>query len=458
MLRRSITGALVDSPPLIALAREDTIESYTLPQGVISQIMRDMAAGRPGLITRTGLHTFVDPRHGGARQSPSAHEDLVELIEIEQQEWLRFKPFPLDVVVLRGTTADQDGNVTMEHEAVPGEMLSCAQAARRQGAAVVVQVKRLARRGTLLPRLVKIPGILVDYVVVDPEQRQTYHTEYSPSYAGELRVPTEGLRRLPFDHRKIIARRAAMELVPGAICNLGAGISTGISAIAAEEDLLDLIVLTNEQGFIGGAPLTGADSGAAQNYDAVVDQPYQFDFYDGGGLDIAFLSAAEVDPSGNVNVSRFGATIVGIGGFINISQNARKVVFSGTLTAGGLHVTCERGALRIMTEGKHRKFVSAIEQVCYNAPFAESEGRTALFITERCVFRATRGTLELVEVAPGIDVERDIIAHMAFRPKISAALRSMDARLFSPEPIGLRADIENLFRTDRAPRRQIAAV
>ncbi|HYZ63765.1 MAG TPA: CoA-transferase [Acetobacteraceae bacterium] len=454
MLRRSITGALIDSPALIDLALQDKIESYTLPQGVLSQIMRDMAAGRPGLVTRTGLHTFVDPRHGGARQSPSAREDLVELLEIDGREWLRFKPLPLDVVFLRGTTADEDGNIMMEQEAIPGEMLSCAQAGRCQGAAVVVQVKRMAKRGTLSPRLVKIPGILVDYVVVDPEQRQTYHTVYNPSYAGELRVPTEGLRRLPFDHRKIIARRAAMELVPGAICNLGAGISTGISSIAAEEDILDLIVLTNEQGFIGGAPLTGPDSGAALNYDAVVDQPYQFDFYDGGGLDLAFLSAAEVDPAGNVNISRFGSKIVGIGGFINISQNARKVVFSGTFSAGGLEIACEAGQLRVVSEGRHSKFVGAIEQVCYNAPFAEREGRSALFVTERCVFRAARGTLELIEVAPGIDVKRDILERMAFQPEISNALRPMDPRLFAPEPMGLRADLELLSRHARAPRRQ----
>ncbi|MBV8853501.1 MAG: hypothetical protein JOY91_08875, partial [Sinobacteraceae bacterium] len=248
----------------------------------------------------------------------------------------------------------------------------------------------------------------------------------------------------------------AMELVPGAICNLGAGISTGISAIAAEEDVLDLIVLTNEQGFIGGAPVTGPDSGAAQNYDAVVDQPYQFDFYDGGGLDVAFLSAAEVDAAGNVNVSRFGSKIVGIGGFINISQNARKVVFSGTLTAGGLEVACEDGGLRIISEGRHGKFVSAVEQVCYNAQFAESEGRTAVFVTERCVFRAARGTLELVEVAPGIDVQRDILDRMAFRPEVSNALKPMDARLFAPEPMGLRADLERLSPQARVPRRQPA--
>lgn len=442
MLKRSITGALIDSPPLIDLAFKDEIESYTLPQGVISQIMRDMAGGRPGLITRTGLHTFVDPRYGGARQSPSASEDLVELMTIDGEEYLRFKPLPLDVAILRGTTADEDGNVSMEQEAIFGEMLSCAQAARRNGRLVIVQVKRVAKRGTIPAKLVKIPGILVDHVVVDEEQRQTYATDYSPAYAGEMRIPLDALKSLPFDARKIVARRAAVEIIPGAICNLGAGISTGISAVAAEEAILDNIILTNEQGFIGGAPLTGPDSGASQNYDAIVDQPYQFDFYDGGGLDIAFLSFAEVDPEGNVNISRFGSKIVGIGGFINISQNARKVVFSGTFTSGGLELKTGGGRLEVKQEGKHKKFVQSIEQICYNAAFAEREGRTALFVTERAVFRAVDRTLELIELAPGIDIDRDISPHMAFQPRISANLKPMDERLFRAGRMGLLDDLK----------------
>ncbi len=447
MLKRSITSALIDAPSLIPMAQNDEIESYTLPQGVLSQIMRDMAAGRPGLITRTGLHTFIDPRQLGGRQSPSAKEDLVELMEIDGKEWLRFKPFPLDVVFLRGTTADEDGNITMEEEAILGEMISCAQAARRNGGIVVVQVKRMAKRGTLPPKSVKIPGILVDYVVVDPEQRQTYATHYSPSYAGELRVPLDGMKRLPFNERKVIARRAAMELTPRAICNLGAGISTGISAVAAEEGILDEMVLTNEQGFIGGAPLTGVDSGAAENYMAAVDQPYQFDFYDGGGLDCAFLSFAEVDPKGNVNISRFGSKIVGVGGFINISQNAKKVVFSGTFTAGGLQIECGNGRLAILTEGRLKKFVSAIEQICYNAVFAEEEGRQAIFVTERAVLRPRDGELEVFEIAPGVDLERDVIAQMNFRPRIASDLREMDARLFAPEKMGLLADMQKKRET-----------
>ncbi len=442
LIRRSVTSAIVDSPRLVPLARDNKIESYTLPQGVLSQLMREIAGGRPGLITKTGLHTFVDPRHGGARQSASAKEDLVELVTIGGEEWLRFKPLRFDAAFLRGTTADENGNISMEQEAIFGEMLSMAQATRRNGGIVVVQVKRLARAGQLPPKSVKIPGILVDYVVVDPAQKQTYATDYDPSYAGELRLPLTAMKPLPFGVRKIVARRAAMELTPGAICNLGAGISTGISPIATEEGILDRITLTNEQGFIGGAPLTGVDSGAAQNYDALVDQPYQFDFYDGGGLDLAFLSFGEVDSAGNVNVSRFADKIIGIGGFINISQNAKKVIFSGTFTAGGLEIECADGALRIAKEGRHAKFVRRIEQVCYSAQFAKSEGRSALFVTERAVLRPVDGTLEVVEIAPGIDLERDVLARMGFVPKVSPHLKRMDRRLFSPEPMNIKAEVE----------------
>jgi propionate CoA-transferase len=357
LLRRAITSALVDSPGLVRLAAEDKIEAYTLPQGVLSQLMRDMAAGRPGLLTKTGLHTFVDPRQQGARQSPRTPPDFVEVVNLAGEEWLFFKPVPVSVAFLRGTTADEDGNVTMEEEAVLGEMLAMAQATRRAGGIVIVQVKRMARRGTLPAKQVRIPGILVDFVVVDAEQRQTYATHYDPSYSGELRIPAGDIKSLPFGPRKVIVRRAAMELFPGAVCNLGAGVSTGLSTIAAEEELLDVAILTNEQGIIGGAPITGRDSGGGQNFAAMIEQPAQFDFYDGGGLDLAFLSFAEVDAEGNVNVSRFGDKIIGVGGFINISQNARCVIFSGTLTAGALDIGWEEGRTVIRKEGRHRKFV-----------------------------------------------------------------------------------------------------
>jgi propionate CoA-transferase len=452
LLRRAITSALVDSPGLVTLAAQDKIEAYTLPQGVLSQLMRDMAGGRPGLLTKTGLHTFVDPRQQGARQSPRTPADFVEVVQLAGEEWLFFKPVPMNVAFLRGTTADELGNVTMEQEAVYGEMLAMAQATRRAGGVVVVQVKRMARRGTLPAKQVKIPGILVDFIVVDPDQRQTYATDYDPSYAGELRIPTDHIKPLPFGPRKVIVRRAAMELFPGAICNLGAGVSTGLSTVAAEEGLLDAVVLTNEQGLIGGAPITGRDSGGAQNFDAMIEQPAQFDFYDGGGLDVAFLSFAEVDPRGNVNISRFGDKIIGVGGFINISQNAKCVVFGGTLTAGDLDVAWEGGKTVIRKEGRHRKFVPRLEQICYSAEMARSRGQVALFVTERAVFRVGAEGLELVEIAPGLDVERDVVAHMGFRPKTSRDVKVMDVRIFDPGLMGLGQHVLNKPHRYRSAR------
>jgi len=452
LLKRAITSALVDSPGLVRLAADDRIEAYTLPQGVLSQLMRDMAAGRPGLITKTGLHTFVDPRQQGARQSPRTPPDFVEVVELAGEEWLFFKPVPVNVAFLRGTTADEDGNVTMEEEAVLGEMLAMAQATRRAGGIVVVQVKRMASRNTLPAKQVRIPGILVDFVVVDPEQRQTYATHYDPSYSGELRIPIDDIKPLPFGPRKVIVRRGAMELFPGAICNLGAGVSTGISTIAAEEGLLEAVHLTNEQGIIGGAPITGRDSGGGQNFAAMIEQPAQFDFYDGGGLDLAFLSFAEVDAQGNVNVSRFGDRIIGVGGFIDISQNAKCVVFGGTLTAGDLDIGWESGRTVIRREGRHRKFVPKLEQICYSADIGRANGQVALFITERAVFRVGRDGLELIEIAPGLDAERDVVAQMDFRPRIAPDLRVMDARIFEPRNMGLAGDVQRKPPRHRSPR------
>jgi propionate CoA-transferase len=452
LLKRDVGGTFVNSPKISELALADKIEGYTLPQGALSQLTREIAAGRAGLLTETGLHTFIDPRHGGGRQSKRATDDLVELVEFRGKEYLFYKPFPIDVCLLRGTTADEDGNVTMEEEAVFGEMLSEAQAARRCGGVVIVQVKRLAKRGTLPAKQVKIPGILVDLVVVEPAQRQTYLTAYSPAYAGELKVPLADIPVLPFDARKVIARRAACELFPGAICNLGSGISTGIANVAAEEGVLDAVCLTNEQGLIGGAPAAGGEAGASRNYAAMIDQPYQFDFYDGGGLDLAFLSFAEVDREGNVNVSRFGGRIVGPGGFINISQNAKCVVFGGTFTAGASELAWPGGAMRIARDGAKPKFVAAVEQITYSGRYARVCGRAALYVTERAVFRLVDGGLELIEIAPGVELERDILAKMAFRPKLATPLKTMDARLFVPAKMGLAKDLAEKPQRAVSPR------
>ena len=452
-LKRVVCGTLVDSPPVERLAAENRIEAYTLPQGAISMLTREMAAGRPGLVTETGLHSFVDPRKGGGKQSSLATEDLVEVVELAGREYLFYKPFRPDVALLRGTTADEDGNVSMEGEAIFGEMLSMAQATRRAGGLVIVQVKRLANRGTLPAKSVKIPGMLVDLVVVDPGQTQTFWSDYNPAYAGELKIPLSQIAKLSFGARKIVARRAACELFPGAICNLGSGISTGIASIAAEEGCLDAVVLTNEQGLIGGAPATGNEVGASRNYQAIVDQPYQFDFYDGGGIELAFLSFAEVGADCSVNVSRFGDRIIGPGGFINISQNAQTMIFSGTFTSGGLEIDWPDGQAVIRCEGREKKFVRAVQQLSYSGPFANARGQRTLYITERAVFRRNEaGRLELIEIGPGIDLERDVLAQMEFRPDIAGDLRTMDARIFRPEPMGLGGLVEANRRGPRSER------
>ena len=440
LVKRIITGALVNSPAFQKRAAENSVEAYTLPQGALSQLMRDMAAGRPGLISHVGLHTFIDPRFGGGRQSKSAGEAIVELVELNGQEWIFYKPYHVDVAFLRGTTSDEDGNISMEKEAVFGEMLSMAQATHNCGGLVIVQVERLTQNGSIPAKLVKIPGLLVDLVVVDPHQRQTYLTQYNPAYAGEIRLPEDSITPLPFDLRKIIARRAAMELQPNAICNLGAGVSTGIGTIAAEEGFLNQIILTNEQGLNGGSP--SSDAGASVNYTSIVEQPYQFDFYDGGGLDLAFLSFAEVDSAGSVNVSRFVGRIIGVGGFVNISQNAKKVVFSGTLSAGGLKIIIRQGQLRIINEGKKKKFVSQLQQVSYNGTFADQCGQEAMYVTERAVFKRKNGQLELIEIAPGVDIDRDVLSQMEFQPLISNDLKLMDQRLFAEETMGLMNDLK----------------
>jgi propionate CoA-transferase len=424
------------------------LEAWTLPQGTLSQLMRDMAAGRPGLITATGLHTFVDPRHGGGRQSASAAEDLVELTTVGGREYLLYKSFSVDVAVIRATTADERGNLTMEREAFFGESFSIAAAAHRQGGIVIAQVERLAAAGTLHGKLVKVPGIVVDYVVLAPAQPQTYQTPYSPAYAGELREPDTAIRQIPFDIRKVIARRGAMELFPGAVVNLGFGVSNGISSVAAEESLAHELTLTVEQGIIGGVPAGGKDAGASVNYDMMADQPYQFDFYDGGGLDLACLGMAQADGHGNVNVSRFGGRFAGAGGFINITQNARALVFVGTFTAGGLRVEAGAGVLRIAQEGRSQKFVATVEQVTFNGKLAASSGQRVLYVTERCVFRLTSSGLELVEVAPGIDLERDILDLMDFRPLV-ADPKPMDERLFRGASMGLEAMLLDRPLADR---------
>jgi propionate CoA-transferase len=451
LIKRIIGGHWGLIPKLQTMAMSGQIEAYNLPQGVISHLYRDIAAHKPGNLTRVGLGTFVDPRNGGGKLNNKTVIDLVKLLEIDGQEYLLYKAIPINVAIIRGTTADMDGNITMEKEALTADSLSMAMAAKNSNGFVIAQVEQIAERGTLNSREVKIPGILVDCLVVSQPKNhwQTFANPYKGSYSGQIKIPMETITPMPLDPRKIIARRAAFELKPNSVVNLGIGVPEGIACVANEEKILDFMTLTAEPGVIGGAPAGGLNFGAADNASALIDQPYQFDLYDGGGLDVAFLGMAEVDAAGNINVSKFGPRLAGAGGFINISQNAKKVVFVGTFTAGGLNCQLDNGGLTIKEEGKFKKFVNQVEHVTFSGKYAAMSNRSILYITERCVFSLNQGGLELIEIAAGVDLQKDILALMDFMPIVRQPLKLMDARIFNPEQMGLKQDLLSVSIEER---------
>lgn len=442
MLRRVIGGHYNMVPELGKLINANRLEAYNLPQGTLAQLFRDIAAHKVGTLTHVGLNTFADPRIEGGKLNAVTTEDIVEVVEVLGQERLLYKAFPIDVGLIRGTYADEDGNVTLERECCTTEATSIAQAVKNSGGRVIVQVERVVQSGTLDPKLVKIPGIYVDAIVVcenkeDHAQCQT--CEYDGSMTGDFRLPLDSLEYPAMSAKKIIGRRAAMELEPNTVVNLGIGIPEYISLVANEEGIGNYMTLTVEAGPVGGVPQGGPRFGGSVNVEAILDQPYQFDFYDGGGVDLAFLGLAQMDRDGNINVSKFGPRIAGCGGFVNITQNAKKVFFCGTFTAGGIKTHVEDGRLVIDREGRERKLIDSVEQITFSGQYARKTGQPVIYITERAVFELRPDGVYLTEAAPGVDVQTQILDVMGFRPKMEAGgPERMDPRIFSEGLMGLK--------------------
>lgn len=437
-----VIGGHFNLAPMIGeLIRKNNIYAYNLPQGVMCNIFRDMASKKTATISKVGLNTFVDPRIEGGKVNSITKEDIVEVINILGEENLLYKCPHINVAFIRGTYADEKGNITMDHEATLSEATCIAQAVKNCGGIVIVQVEKVVKAGTLDPRMIKIPRIYVDYVVEakdKEDQEQVLGYCYDPSLSGDMKIVVDNLEPLKLDARKIIGRRAAMELVRDSIVNIGIGVPEAISSVANEEGISDYITLTVEPGPIGGIPQGGKKFGSSVNPECIFDQPTQFDFYDGGGLDIAFLGLAQVDKQGNINVSKFGTRVAGCGGFINITQNAKKVVFCGTLTAKGLEVSVDNGELQIIKEGSNKKFVDFVEQITFSGEHAIKVKQQVMYITERAVFELRNDGLHLVEIAPGIDLQKEVLDLMDFTPIVDSNIKLMDKRIFEDKLMGLR--------------------
>jgi propionate CoA-transferase len=441
MIRRVVAGHFGQTgKQMMKMVFDGEVEAYNFPQGSLSQLTRHIASRSPGLLTQVGLGTFVDPRLEGGRMNSRSTEPLVRLVEFEGAEWLYYPAPRIDVALIRGTLADERGNLTLDKEGMHLEQLAIAQAARRWGGVVIAQVERVVKAGSLHPKSVKVPGFLVDYVVVaQPHNHMmSISTQFNPAFCGDVKVPAHTLEPMPLDERKVIARRAALELQPGAITNLGIGIPAGLPSVAAEEGVAEGLTLSIEAGVNGGIPAQGGDFALAYNPESIIEQTAQFDFYDGGGLDASFLGLAQTDAQGNVNVSKFNGRPVGCGGFINITRSTRNLVFCGSFTAGGLDVIVGDGKLTIRNEGKVKKFIAQVEQITFNGHDAALRQQNVTFITERAVFKLRPEGLELVEIAPGIDLQRDVLAQMDFVP-IVRNVKTMDPGLFRPVWGGLKA-------------------
>ncbi|WP_432463665.1 acyl CoA:acetate/3-ketoacid CoA transferase [Agarivorans sp. QJM3NY_33] len=432
-------------PRLQQLANNNQLQGYNFPQGVIAQLLRDSAAGKPGTLSHVGLGTFVDPRLGGGKINACTQGERVSVIDIDGSEYLFYKRIEANVALLRGTTADENGNITMEDECLVLENLAAAQLVTNMGGRVIVQVKQMVKAGELDPQQVRIPGIFVDAVVIADADlhMQTFAEAMNPAYCGRGMMEHHPARPRPLDIKKIVARRAAMELKQGAVINYGIGVPEVIAEVTDEEGITEQMIATIEPGAIGGTPAGGLSFGASAYPEAIITQDQMFDFYDGGGLDQAFLGLAECDQKGDLNVSKFGSKIAGCGGFINITQNAKQVLFCGTFTAGKSRIETGNGKLTIIQDGPIRKFIKQVQQITFASDIARKNNKPVLYITERAVFRLAAESLELIEIAPGVDLEKDILSQMDFKPQISANLKLMDARIFYEQAMDLK--IEALY-------------
>jgi acyl CoA:acetate/3-ketoacid CoA transferase len=431
MVRRVIGGHWVWSPRMQELARAEKIEAYVLPAGVIMQLYREIGAGRPGLVSHVGIGTFVDPRLSGGRMNAAAKASLVDVVTIDGEEWLRYKSFPIDVAIIRGTYADPDGNVSLIGEAANLDIHAIALAAHNSGGRVIAQVRQAVEARSLPARQVNVPGALVDAIVVDPDQRTGYDVVVDPALSGERRGIEPAATPQPFTARQVIARRAADELVDDAVVNYGFGIPDAVAKLVATRGHGDRYAQTIEHGAYGGTLLEGSLFGYARNPAAIIDAPSQFDFYSGGGLDIAFLGFGEIDADGNVNVSKLGGLPVGPGGFIDIAHNAGKVVFCGTFDTKNARIATGDGRLSVERHGDVTKLVRRVDQITFSGAQALRRGQQVVYVTERAVFRLTRDGVALTEIAPGVDLERDVLARMGFRPLLPAAPAPMAARHFA---------------------------
>ncbi len=447
LVTRFIGAHTHGSPNIGALIQNNKMLAYCFPQGVVVHMYREIAAKRFGVMTKIGLGTFVDPRIEGGKMNELTRNapDLNEVVTFNGEEYLWYKPFPIHVGLIRGTKADERGNISMEKEGAFLEALPVAQAAKNSGGIVIAQVEYVTKAGTLHPKSIQVPGVMVDHIVV-AKNPQEFHMQsegvyYHPAFSGDVVMPLGALPELPFDERLFILRRAAMELEADSVVNLGIGIPDRMATLTGHEGVSHMMTLTTEAGAVGGVPAGWPNFGMTYNPETFIMHTNMFDWYDGGGIDQTFLGMGEIDSSGNVNVSKFGGRPIGCGGFINITTTAKRVAFCGTFTTGGLKTTAENGKLKILQEGSRKKFLNTVEQITFSGKYA-ANGRTILYITERAVFQLIDGKMTLIEIAPGIDLEKDILPQMEFKPEISPNLRPMPEHLFREEWGRLKGIIE----------------